>query len=103
MSKGRAGVRYMSVATVWVNLVARTGDTGRFRVRPRVSHKFQAGGRAWASIRAMVKFRFKACVSVMAWARLRVRVRIMFRFRVKVRINARFRVKASFKAGVTSG
>lgn len=49
---GRAGVRCMSEATVWVNLVARTGDTDRFRVRPRVSHKFQDGGRAWASIRA---------------------------------------------------
>lgn len=47
---GKAGVRCMSIATVWVNLVARTGDTERFRVRPRVSHKFQAVGRAWASV-----------------------------------------------------
>lgn len=52
---------------------------------------------------ATVKFKFKACVSVVAWARLGVRVRIMFRFRVKVRIESRFRVKASFKAGVASG
>lgn len=53
-------------------------------------------------MRAMVKFEFKACVSVLTWARLRVRVRIMFRFRVKVRDNSRFRVKATFNTGVVS-
>lgn len=36
----KAGVCCMSVATVWVNLVARTGDTDRFRV---ISFKLWGG------------------------------------------------------------
>ena len=46
-----------------------------FRVRSSVNFKFQARESAWAR----VKFKFKACVSVMAWTRLGVRFRVRFR------------------------
>lgn len=49
---GKAGVHCMSMVTVCVYLVTRTGATDRFRVRPRANHKFQARGSAEASARA---------------------------------------------------